>query len=133
MTLDEELEDSRWVDYSGGLRCPFNRRTGSDRCAHHDPREGELCGYPLDDGGTCTTPQGVFACCDHRYARLAHFKRKLEQLPLTLDCSYCDAASGTSCTNGNGRAVAFHKKRVNALQGSEEHRELSDTIKWLSL
>ncbi|MEU0343814.1 hypothetical protein ABZ092_33875 [Streptomyces bobili] len=133
VTLDEELEDSRWVRYSGGLRCPFNRRTGSDRCAHHDPRDSELCGHPVDDGGTCTTPQGVFACRDHRYGRLADFTRQLDQLPLTLDCSFCRAASGAGCRNGNGRAVAFHKKRVNAIQGSQEHQELSATIEWLSL
>ncbi|MDT0547665.1 zinc finger domain-containing protein [Streptomyces lonegramiae] len=133
VTLDEELEDSRWVQYSGGLRCPFKRRRGSERCAHHDPRDGELCGYPVDDGATCTTAQGAFACRTHQYVRLTGLKSELEQLPLTLECGYCDAASGESCTNRNGQAVAFHKKRVNAVQGSQEHQELSDTIEWLSL
>jgi hypothetical protein len=131
--LDEELEDSRWVDYSGGLRCPFNRRTGSDRCAHHDPRDSERCGHPVDGGGTCTTPQGVFACRDHRYARLTVFKRQLEQLPMTLDCGHCGAASGESCTTESGRAVASHKRRVNASQGLEKCKELCHAIEWLSL
>ncbi|MEU0203588.1 MULTISPECIES: hypothetical protein [unclassified Streptomyces] len=133
VTLDEELEDSRWVEYSGGLRCPFERRRGSERCAHHDPRDDELCGYPVDGDGTCTTAQGVFACSTHRHARLAGLESELEQLPLTLECGYCDAASGESCTNRNGQAVALHKKRVNAVQGSPEHQELSDTIEWLRL
>ncbi|MFC8094649.1 hypothetical protein [Streptomyces sp. NPDC057301] len=134
VTLDEELEDSRWVDYSGGLRCPFDRRTGSDRCPHHDPLEQELCGDPVDDGGTtCTTPQGVFACRDHRYTRLTAHKRELEQLPLTLDCAHCGAAVGESCTTDSGRAVAFHKRRVSASQDLEKRQELSDEIKWLSL
>ncbi|MFD3838328.1 hypothetical protein ACFWWC_19035 [Streptomyces sp. NPDC058642] len=132
VTLDEELQDSRWVRYSGGLRCPFNRRTESDRCAHHDPRDRELCGYPLGDGGTCATPQGVFACHDHRYRRLTDVRDRLERLPLTLGCDFCNAAAGESCTNGNGRVVAFHKKRVNSVQGSEEYQDLSDTIEWLS-
>lgn len=133
VTLDEELQDSRWVRYSGGLRCPFERRAGSDRCPHHEPRDNELCGYPVDDGGLCTTSQGVFACRSHRYVRLADFKSRLEQLPLTLHCAFCKAVSGESCTNRNGRAVAFHKKRVSASQGSEKHQELTDTIEWLSL
>lgn len=133
VTLDEELEDSRWVHYSGGLRCPFNRRAGSERCAHHDPRDSELCGYPVDGGGTCMTPEGAFACRDHRYVRLAEFKTRLERLPLTRECSFCHAVSGTTCTNGNGRTVTFHKKRVNAVQGSKTHQELSDTIEWLRL
>jgi hypothetical protein len=133
VTLDEELEDSRWVEHSGGLRCPFKRRRGSERCAHHDPRDDELCGYPVDDGANCTTAQGVFACSTHRYARLTGLSSELEQLPLTLGCGYCGAASGESCTNRNGQAVAFHRKRVNAVQGSPEHQELSDTIEWLRL
>ncbi|WP_372412202.1 hypothetical protein [Streptomyces luteireticuli] len=133
MTLDEELGDSRWIRYSGGLRCPFDRRAGSDRCPHHDPRDDELCRYPVGDGGACTVPQGVFACRNHRYVRIADFKDRLEQLPLDLDCGFCGAASGESCTNRNGRDVAFHKKRVSASQGSEAEKELSDTIEWLSI
>ncbi|QLH21723.1 hypothetical protein [Streptomyces sp. Rer75] len=133
VTLDEELEDSRWVKYSGGLRCPFKRRAGSERCAHHDPRESELCGRPVGDGATCTTPEGVFACDTHRWLSLADLKDELEELPLTTACGYCNAASGESCTNKNGLAVAFHKKRVNALQGSPECQELTDTIEWLRL
>ncbi|MEV5778564.1 hypothetical protein AB0L49_46495 [Streptomyces antimycoticus] len=65
--------------------------------------------------------------------RLTGLKSRLEKLPLTVDCSYCDAASGESCTNRHGRAVAFHKKRVDAAQGSQEHQELSQTIEWLCL
>ncbi|WP_059007986.1 hypothetical protein [Streptomyces specialis] len=133
VTLDEELEDSRWVRYSGGLRCPFERRRGSERCAHHDPRDGELCGYPVDGGATCTTAEGVFACHTHQYARLASLRSQLEQLPLTLGCDYCDVASGESCTNRKGQAVAFHRKRVNAVQGSPEQQELADMIEWLRL
>ncbi|WP_413115313.1 hypothetical protein ACK1X7_17460 [Streptomyces sp. CY1] len=121
------------MEYSGGLRCPFKRRTGSERCAHHDPREGELCGHTVEDGDTCATPEGVFACHTHRWVRLADLKCELEELPLTAECGYCDAGSGESCTNKNGQAVAFHKKRVNALQGSPEHQELADTIEWLRL
>lgn len=133
VTLDEELEDSRWVEYSGGLRCPFKRRTRSERCAHHDPRDDELCGHPVEGGATCTTSEGVFACLTHRWVRLTDLKSELEQLPLTAKCGYCGAASGESCTNRNGQAVAFHKKRINASQGSPEHQELSDTIEWLRL
>ncbi|WP_411146310.1 hypothetical protein [Streptomyces sp. x-80] len=133
VTLDEELEDSRWVHYSGGLRCPFDRRTGSDQCPHHDPRDIERCGHPVDDGGTCTTPQGVFACRDHQYARLAAFRSQLEQLPLTLGCSQCGATAGESCTSKSGRAVAFHKRRVSTSENLKKHEALSDTIRWLSL
>ncbi|MCZ2524374.1 hypothetical protein [Streptomyces sp. HB2AG] len=133
VTLDEELEDSRWAKYSGGLRCPFKRRAGSERCAHHDPRDGELCGRPVDGGATCTTAEGIFACDTHRWVKLADLKSELEQLPLTVECCYCDAISGESCMNKNGQPVAFHKKRVNAVQGSREQQELSDTIEWLRL
>ncbi|MEU6406048.1 hypothetical protein [Streptomyces sp. NPDC046985] len=133
VTLDEELEDSRWVDYSGGLRCPFDRHPGSHRCAHHDPRDQELCGHPVDDGGTCAIPQGVFACRDHRYARLTVYKSQLEQMPLTLNCGHCGAAPGESCTTDSGRAVVPHKRRVSASQDLEQSQELSDVIEWLSL
>ncbi|MGW8688454.1 zinc finger domain-containing protein [Streptomyces sp. NPDC055817] len=133
VTLDEELEDSRWVQYSGGLRCPFERRQGSGQCRHHDPRASELCGHPVVDGSVCTVPQGVFACRSHRYVRSASFKAQLEQLPLTLTCGFCDAPSGEPCTNNAGRDVAFHKKRVSASEESEKHQELSDEVEWLSL
>ncbi|GGZ63790.1 hypothetical protein GCM10010328_42980 [Streptomyces rubiginosohelvolus] len=133
VTLDEELEDSRWVRYSGGLRCPFDRRTGSDRCPHHDPRDNELCGHPMDSGITCATPQGVLACRDHRYAKLAILKNQLDQLPLALECGQCDAGSGESCTSKGGRTVAFHKRRVSASEELEKRKALSDTIAWLSL
>lgn len=133
VTLDEELEDSRWLRYSGGLRCPFGRRAGSGRCAHHDPRDSELCGHPVDSGGACAISQGVFACRNHRYARLPVFERQLEELPLTLDCGHCGAVSGESCTSSGGRAVASHKRRVTASQGLEKCQELSDEIEWLNL
>ncbi|MCT9093946.1 hypothetical protein N4G70_34575 [Streptomyces sp. ASQP_92] len=133
VTLDEELADRRWVRYSYGLRCPFGRRTGSDRCEHHDPREPELCGHPVDDGGTCTTPQGVFACRNHRYDRLTAYKRELERVPLTLECGHCDAAAGENCTTDSGRPVTFHKRRISASQDLERRQELSDEIEWLSL
>ncbi|WP_147286326.1 hypothetical protein [Streptomyces parvulus] len=133
VTLDEELEDSRWLEYSGGLRCPFERRVGSERCAHHDPRDGELCGHPVGDGTMCTTAEAAFACDTHRWVKLRNLKNELEELPLRVECGYCDASSGESCASKNGQTVAFHKKRVNALQGSPEHQELSDEIKWLRL
>ncbi|MEU8349593.1 hypothetical protein [Streptomyces sp. NPDC048845] len=133
MTLDEELEDSRWLEYSGGRRCPVKRRTGSEQCAHHDPSDNELCGHPVEDGVACATPEGVFACLTHRWVGLKDLKSELEQLPLTAECGYSDAALAESCTNKNGQAVAFRKKRINALQGSSQHLELSDTTKWLRL
>ncbi|MFE4873877.1 hypothetical protein [Streptomyces sp. NPDC056682] len=133
VTLDTELEDSRWVRYSGGLRCPFDRRTGSDRCAQHDPRDNERCGHLVEGGATCTTPQGVFACRDHRYAQLAVSKRQIEQLPLTLDCDHCGAISGESCTSRSGRAVAFHTRRASASKDLAKHEALSYAIEWLSL
>ncbi|MFJ4153064.1 hypothetical protein ACIP10_36660 [Streptomyces galbus] len=133
VTLDEELNDSRWVEYSSGLRCPFKRRRGSERCAHHDPRKRELCGRSVGDGSTCTTAEGVFACRAHRYVWLVDLESELVELPLTVACGYCDAASGETCTNRNGQAVAPHKKRVNAVQDSPRRRELSDTIEWLLL
>lgn len=130
--LDEELDDYRWLKNSAGLRCPFDRRPGSELCPHHDPGEDELCGYRDGDTPPCRTPESGFPCRHHRESKLSRYAAQLDELTLSTTCRHCKAVPQAPCTSSAAKKVNFHKKRLQDARSTSLGEELIAEIEWLS-
>lgn len=131
-TLDQELAERRWVNDSQGLRCPYERREGSDRCHHHDPRPEELCSLPqLDqDGAPCPVPEAIYPCRTHQGERGRALATALVDLVLATTCRQCAAPESDTCVTRSGRPVDPHKVRLVDAQGTDEGKDLSEKIEF---
>ncbi|MEU8894068.1 hypothetical protein [Streptomyces sp. NPDC048442] len=128
VVLDSELDDHRWTKYST-LRCPWEKASGSDRCAHHDPRPDELCGYPMGTGAPCLIPEIVFPCAQHMRQKEAELERATHEVASQTLCPQCSAGAGQPCRTKSGRQCGFHKQRGTVIEGSRQVLEIAAQIR----